>query len=43
MLWPGNSPDMNAIEPSWFWIKRETTKKGLITSEKELRAAWIKC
>ena len=26
-LWPGNSPDMNIIEPCWPWMKR-TTKKG---------------
>ena len=43
LLWPGNSPDLNAIEPCWFWMKRETTKKGAITSEKELKLAWIKC
>ena len=43
LLWPGNSPDLNAIEPCWFWMKRETTKKGPITSEKELKEAWIKC
>ena len=43
LLWPGNSPDLNAIEPCWFWMKVQTTKKGPITSEKELKAAWIKC
>jgi hypothetical protein len=43
LLWPGNSPDLNAIEPTWFWMKRETTKKGPITSNAELKAAWIKC
>jgi hypothetical protein len=31
------------IEPCWFWMKRETTKKGPITSNKELKEAWIKC
>jgi len=39
LLWPGNSPDLNAIEPCWFWMKVQTTKKGPITSEKELKAA----
>jgi len=39
LLWSGNSPDLNAIEPCWFWMKRETTKKGPITSEKELKEA----
>ena len=43
LLWPGNSPDLNAIEPTWFWMKRETTKKGAITSNVELKEAWIKC
>jgi transposase len=43
MLWPANSPDLNVIEPCWFWMKRETTKKGPIFGEKELREAWIKC
>jgi transposase len=43
LLWPGNPPDLNAIEPCWFWMKRETTKKGPITSEKELKEAWIQC
>ena len=38
-----NSPDLNTIEPTWFWMKRETTKRGLISSTEELKAAWIKC
>lgn len=29
LLWPGNSPDLNMIEPCWMWMKRETTKYGL--------------
>ena len=28
LLWCANSPDLNAIEPAWFWLKRNTTKKG---------------
>lgn len=28
--WPANSPDFNAIKPTWFWMKRETTKNGPI-------------
>jgi hypothetical protein len=43
MLWPANSPDLNMIEPCWFYIKIETTKKGAIYSDEELRAAWVKC
>ncbi|KAL5610411.1 hypothetical protein FOBRF1_006528 [Fusarium oxysporum] len=26
--WCGNSPDLNAIEPAWPYLKRATTKKG---------------
>ncbi len=22
LLWPGNSPDLNMIEPCWFWMKK---------------------
>ena len=43
MLWPANSPDLNMIEPCWFYMKVETTKKGAITSDVELRAALVKC
>ena len=24
LLWPGNFPDLNMIEPAWPWLKRET-------------------
>jgi hypothetical protein len=41
--WCGNSPDFNMIEPTWFWMKVETTKKGPITSNKALKKAWVKC
>ena len=43
LLWPGNSPDLNAIKPTWFWMKRETTKHSALTSNKKLKVAWIKC
>jgi DDE superfamily endonuclease len=43
LLWPGNSPDLNAIEPTWFWMKRETTKKGPSTNKAQLKEDWIKC
>ena len=43
MVWAPNSPDLNAIEPCWFWMKKETTKKGAIHSDKALKEAWIKC
>jgi hypothetical protein len=31
------------IEPCWFWMKRQTTKHGAITSWAQLKEAWIKC
>ena len=42
-LWPGDLPDLNSIEPTWFWMKRETTKKGLSTNKEQLKKDWIKC
>jgi hypothetical protein len=27
LLWPPNSPDLNLIEPCWFWMKRDTNQK----------------
>jgi hypothetical protein len=35
MFWCGNSPDHNAIEPCWFWMKQKTKKKGAPTSRVE--------
>jgi hypothetical protein len=29
LSWTGNSPDLNAIEPCSFYIKRETTRGGV--------------
>jgi transposase len=43
MLWPANSPDLNAIEKAWFYMKRETTKRGPTTDRKKLRVRWEKC
>ena len=43
MLWPGNSPDLNAIEKAWFWMKKETTKRGPTINRKKLRVRWEKC
>jgi hypothetical protein len=43
LLWLANSPDLNAIEPTWFWMKRETSKKGPSTNKEQLRKDWVKC
>lgn len=43
MEWLSNSPDLNAIEPAWFRMKRETTKRGLTTSIEDSKPDWIKC
>jgi len=43
LLWPGNSPDLNAIEPCWWYMKQKTTKRGVSTSKKELEKRWLEC
>ncbi len=43
LLWCGNSPDLNMIEPCWIWMKRETTKKGAPRTRKQAEEAWTKC
>ena len=40
LLWPGNSPDLNAIEPAWFWLKRRTTALGAPTNRTDIEKAW---
>ena len=40
LLWCGNSPDLNAIEAAWPWLKRITTKKGAPKSRQEAIIAW---
>ena len=42
LIWCGNSPDLNMIEPCWIWMKRETTKKGAPRTRKEAEKAWTK-
>jgi hypothetical protein len=43
LLWPPNSPDLNAIEPPWFYMKKETTKHGKATSQAQLKEDWEAC
>jgi transposase len=40
LLWCPNSPDLNAIEPAWPWMKRRTTRKGAPKSRPEAYTAW---
>jgi len=41
--WCGNSPDLNAIEACWPYMKRSTTKKGAPTVRAEAVRRWEKC
>ena len=41
LLWPGNSPDLNAIEPAWPYMKRRTTCQGAKSIGKHMRKQWI--
>ena len=43
LLWCGNSPDLNAIEPCWFWMKRKPTRKGAPKSRAEAIRVWLSC
>ena len=40
MIWMGNSPDLNAIEPTWSHLKRKTTQKGAPQTRKDGIKAW---
>ncbi|EED15724.1 hypothetical protein TSTA_051610 [Talaromyces stipitatus ATCC 10500] len=42
LLWLGNSPDLNAIEPTWFWLKKRTTLRGAPGDRKTAVGVWEK-
>jgi hypothetical protein len=39
LLWVGNSPDLNMIEPAWPYLKRTIIRKGAPTSRSEAEHA----
>ena len=43
LLWPGNSPDLNAIEPTWNYMKRKTTENGGPGGKAEMKKDWLEC
>ena len=40
LIWPGNSPDLNAIEPCWPWMKKTTTARGAPQTRALMEMAW---
>ena len=42
MMWPGNSPDLNMIEPAWFHLKKVTTRDKSLSNRAEATRAWQK-
>ena len=43
LLWPGNSPDLNMIEPAWGYLKRLTTWiPGPPKRQPEAKSRWIR-
>ena len=41
LLWPGNSPDLNMIEPCWWYLKRRTSLHKDSDKRPQLRKIWI--
>lgn len=42
LLWPGNSPDLNIIEPAWYWLKRRTQLHKDFEEQPKLGEIWEK-
>lgn len=42
LIWLGNSPDINIIEPYWPQMKCKTTKKGASKTQKEMEECQYK-
>ena len=40
LLWMGNSPDLNMIEPAWAYLKRQTTSRGAPKSRADAIIRW---
>jgi hypothetical protein len=40
LIWLGNSPDLNVIEPCWPWMKKTTTARGVPEKRIEMEKAW---
>ena len=41
--WPGNSPDLNQIEPCWYHLKQQVSKRPFLLTKKSATAeAWDK-
>ena len=36
LIWCGNSPDLNMIEPCWWWMKRKVGERGEFTSIQQI-------
>jgi hypothetical protein len=43
LLWSGNSPDLNMIEPCWPWMKTKTTRLEVPRSRAAVTKAWTDC
>ena len=40
LLWPGNSPGLNAIEPIWGYLKRKSADRGPEKTREALERRW---